>query len=99
MPLLLALIGLLVRAVGPIVAQVLLSLGITFLTYTGIDFALDAAKGRAFAALSSGGQVLIQLVGVMQIGTALNIIFSAYAARMILNGITNGGITKMITKA
>lgn len=99
MPLILALIGALVRAVGPLVAQVLLSLGITFVSIAGIDIALTEAKARAFDSLSAGGQLFVSLVGILQIGTALNIIFSAMVARTLLMGLAGGKLTKMITKS
>lgn len=99
MPLILALIGALVRAVGPLVAQVMLSLGFSFISYTGIDFAITEAKARALASLSGNGALFLQMVGVFQIGTAINMIASAFIARTILMGITGGKLTKMVTKS
>lgn len=98
MPLILALIGALVRAVGPLVSQVLLSLGISFVTYSGIDFAITEAKTRALAALSGNGALFLQFMGVFQVGTAINIIASALIARTVLQGIVGGKLTKMVTK-
>lgn len=98
MPLILALIGALVRAVGPLVSQVLLSLGISFVTYTGIDFAITEAKTRALAALTGNGALFLQFMGVFQVGTAINIIASAFIARTVLQGIVGGKLTKMVTK-
>lgn len=99
MPLILALIGALVRAVGPLVTQVMLSLGFSFISYTGIDFAITEAKTRALSALSGNGAIFLQFMGVFQIGTAINMIASAYIARTILMGITGGKLTKMVTKS
>jgi hypothetical protein len=99
MPLILALIGALVRAVGPLVAQVMLSLGFTFISFTGIDFAINEAKARAMSALSANGALFLQFMGVFQIGTAINIIASAYIARTVLTGIVGGKLTKMVTKS
>jgi hypothetical protein len=99
MPLILALIGALVRAVGPLVAQVMLALGFSFVSYTGIDFAITEAKARALGALSANGALFLQFVGVFQIGTAINIICSAFIARTVLQGIVGGKLTKMVTKS
>jgi Protein of unknown function (DUF2523) len=99
MPLILLLIGALVRAVGPLVAQVLLSLGMSFVTYSGIDYALTAAKARALSSLSGNGALFLQFAGIFQIGTAINIIASAYIARTILQGIVGGKLTKLVTKS
>lgn len=98
MPLILALIGSLIRAVGPLVANVLLSLGIGFVSYTGINTMVDLAKNQIFNAISGLSPWAVQLVGILKLGTCLNIIFSAIAARLLLAGITNGTFTKMITK-
>jgi Protein of unknown function (DUF2523) len=99
MPLVIFLIGALVRAVGPLVAQVMISLGFSFVTYAGIDYAITEAKTRALSALSSNGQLFLQFMGVFQVGTAINIIASAFIARTVLQGIVGGKLTKMVTKA
>lgn len=98
MPLILMLIGSLVSAVGPLVANVILSLGISFVAYSGVNVIVDYAKSELFNSLSATGGVALQLIGVLQVGTSINIIFSAYAARMILMGVTGGKLTKMVTK-
>jgi Protein of unknown function (DUF2523) len=99
MPLIFALIAVLIRAVGPIVAQVLLSLGISFIAFTGIDLAVSQFKDLAINALSGTGATFLQFVGVFQIGTAINMLASAYLGRTILMGVTGGKLTKMITKS
>lgn len=99
MPLILALIGALVRAVGPITAQVMLSLGFTFLSFTGIDLAINEMKDAAMSAINGQGQLFIQFIGVFQIGTAINMIASAYIGRTVLQGVAGGKLTKMVTKS
>jgi Protein of unknown function (DUF2523) len=99
MPLILALIGALVRAVGPIATQVMLALGFSFLSFTGIDLAVNEMKASAMSALTGNGQLFMQFMGVFQIGTAINMMASAYVGRSILQGIVGGKLTKMITKS
>jgi len=94
-----ALIGGLVSAVGAIVANVMLSLGIGFVAYQGIDFMVTAFKADALSALGGNGSLFVQFMGVFQIGTAINMIASAMTARLVLAGITGGSLTKMVTKA
>lgn len=98
MPLILTLIGALIRAVGPLVAQVMISLGFSFVTFTGIQLAVDTFKSDALAAIGGNGALFVQFMGVFQVGTAINMIASAITARLVLKGLTGGGITKMITK-
>jgi hypothetical protein len=99
MALILAFIGALVRVVGPITAQVMLALGFSFLSFTGIDLAVNEMKDAAFASINGQGQLFIQFIGVFQIGTAINMVASAYLGRMLLQGVVGGKLTKMVTKS
>lgn len=93
-----ALLGGLVQIAGTLVGRVLLSLGIGFVVYSGVDAALDTVKALAFDKLgtvASFGPTLVELVGVLQVGTCLNIVFSAYAARLVLAGVTGGALKRM----
>ena len=98
MPLIFALIGALEWAMGSLVGQVLLALGISFLTYTGVDTGLDLMKTRIFDAIGSQGTLFIQFMGVFQVGTAVNILFSAMLTRTTMQGLSGGKLTKMITR-
>lgn len=98
MPLIAALVGALEWATGSFVVQVLISLGISFATYGGIDTMITGVKADALAAFGSMGGVTAQLLGVLQVGTSINIICSAYVTKTVMMGITGGKLTKMITK-
>lgn len=98
MPLILALIGALQWAMGSLVGQVLLALGISFVTYQGVDTGTAFMKTQAFSSINALPPIMVQLFGVFQIGTAINIIFSAMVARMTMQGIAGGKLTKMITR-
>jgi energy-converting hydrogenase Eha subunit H len=99
MPLLIqALLGGLVQAAGTLVGKVLLSLGIGYVSYTGINLFFDSAKQQLFSAIASQAPVVLQLAGVLQIGTCVNILISAALAKLTLMGLTNGAITRMVTK-
>lgn len=99
MPLLIqALLGGLIQVAGTLVGRVLVSLGIGFVTYTGINLFFDSAKTSLIAAISAQAPVVVQLAGVLQIGTCVNIMISAALAKLALQGLTNGSLTRMITK-
>ena len=96
-----ALFGGFIQIAGTLVGRVLLSLGIGYVAYTGIDLALGAIKDQAFTWLSSASSISPQIerfMGVFQIGTCFNIIFSAYAAKLVLNGMVGGTIKRMVQK-
>lgn len=78
--------GMLLNVAGSVAGQVLVSLGIAVITYTGVDAALNRFKGDAIAALSGLPADLVGLLSFMQVGVAISIITSAVAVRLGLNG-------------
>jgi Protein of unknown function (DUF2523) len=93
-----ALVGGLVSAVGALVANVLLSLGIGFVTYQGLGLFVSTMKSQFLSSVNANGALFINFMGVFQIGTAINMIASAYVARLVIAGISGGSLTKMVTK-
>jgi len=93
-----ALVGALVTAAGSIVGRVLISLGIGFVTYSGIDFLLNALKTQVVSGFGGLPATAVGILGLMKVDVAISIIFSALLARLVLNGLTSGKITKMILK-
>lgn len=90
------LVGALASAAGSIAGRALVGLGFTFIAFKGIDTMLDFYKSYIFNIINSQSQTLIQVLGIMQIGTAINMIFSAYLARLIIGGLLNGSLTKLV---
>jgi len=89
------LIGGLVSAAGSFVGRALLSLGIGFIAYSGIDVAIS---GLLATATANGGALpmgLAGMLGVLKIGTGLNIIMSAITVRLVLAGMTSGVVRRM----
>jgi len=96
-----ALLGGLVQVAGTLVGKVLLSLGIGFVVFSGVDAALTGIKQQAmssFLSATSFGPTVASLAGVLQVGTCINIMFSAWAARLVLAGITGGTVKRMVLK-
>jgi len=93
-----ALIGGLVTAAGSIVGRVLIALGIGYVTYSGVDTALGVLKTAIWSNMSATGATVLGIMATLQVDTAINIIFSALTARLVLNGLTSGAITRMVIK-
>jgi hypothetical protein len=93
-----ALLGGLVQVAGTLVGRVLLSLGIGFVTYSGITILLDSILDQIFNNFSLLPPEIMNYIAVLQIGTCINILSSAVIIRLTLNGLTGGAISKMITK-
>ena len=96
-----ALLGGLVQVAGSLVGRVLLSLGIGFVAFTGAAAAPSSVKTAPLAQLPSAPAVVPQIerfIGVFQVGTCFNILFSAWASRLVLAGISGGALKRMVLK-
>lgn len=93
-----ALWGAFLSMLGTVVGRVLTSLFIAYVSYQGIDTLVGAAKAQLLAAISAQGAVAVQLAGVLQIGTCINIMASSALARITVAGLTSGKLTKMIVR-
>lgn len=76
------LVGALATALPAIVARILVALGIGAVVYTGFDFILDQIVNQVIANFSSIGGLTAQVIGILNVDTAVNIIMSAYSIRM-----------------
>lgn len=99
MPLLAAaILGAFLQAIGTLVGRVLISLGIGYVAYSGIDTMVTYAKTTALSNIQGLPATALQLAGVLQVGTCINILTSALLARLVIRGLTSGLVTRMVTK-
>lgn len=93
-----ALWGALVPMLGTLVGRVLVSLGIGYVTYTGIDASLSWAKAQFLSSLAGAPAATVGLASAMKVGVCVSMLLSAVAARLVLAGLTSGALTKMVAK-
>ncbi|MDL5034662.1 DUF2523 domain-containing protein [Pelomonas sp. APW6] len=93
-----AILGGLVQIAGTLVGRILLSLGIGYTMYSGLDTSLNWVRDQAIANFQGLPAMAIQVAGLAKVGTCISIITSALSARMALNGMVNGAIKKMAVK-
>jgi hypothetical protein len=93
-----ALWGAVVPMLGTLVGRVLVSLGIGYVTYTGIDASLMWAKAQFLSSLAGAPAAAVGLASTMKVGVCVSMLLSAVAARLVLAGLTSGALTKMVTK-
>lgn len=99
MPVFLAsLLGGLVSLTGSFVGRAMVALGIGVVTYSGLSVTLDYVKVQALNAINGLPAEVVGLLGYMGVGVFLNMIFSAFAARLVLNGLTGDAIKKWVIK-
>lgn len=93
-----ALLGGLAQAAMSLVGRVLIALGIGYVTYQGLDFALENIYDLIFAQLTALPAQTMAVLARLNVGEFINIQISAISARLVLNGLTSGAITKMVIK-
>jgi hypothetical protein len=99
MPVFLAsLLGGLVSITGSLVGRVLVALGLSVVTYTGMSATLGYVKAEALAALNGLPADVVMLLSYMGVGQFINIITSALLARMVLDGLTGDTVKRWVMK-
>jgi len=91
-------VGALVTASGTIVGKVLLSLGLGYVTYAGVDTGLAYAKAQMVGAITGAPAAVLQIAGLLKVGTCISIMFSALSTRLLIQGMTSGTVTRLVTK-
>lgn len=98
MPIFLAsLLGGLVNVAGSVAGRVLVAMGLSLVTYQGVDTVLSKLKADAISALLGLPPDLVSLLSYMKVGVCISIIASAVAVRMGLSGL--GGVVKRLRRS
>ena len=99
MPALVAVImGALLQIVGSLVGRVLVALGLSVVTYTGMSVTLNWLKSQAVTAALGLPADVIGMLSVMKVGTSISIIFSAMLARLVVTGLSGDTVKKWVLK-
>ncbi|MCW5222828.1 DUF2523 domain-containing protein [Verminephrobacter aporrectodeae subsp. tuberculatae] len=99
MPVFIAAIGgMLINLAGVLAGRVLIALGISVITYTGITVTLDALKSQAISAFSNLPLEVFSILGVLRVGQCISIVTSAIAAKLVIDGLTGDTFKKWIYK-
>lgn len=99
MPVFIAAIGgMLINLVGTLVGRVLIALGISVITYTGISATLDFLKAQAIGAFVGLPPEVFGLLGILRVGQCISIVTSAIAAKMVIDGVTGDTFKKWVHK-
>ena len=76
------------------VGRILIALGISFITYQGIDLLLDNVLAQALSFLNVNTSVAA-MIGMTRLDQCINVICSAVAAKFAISGLTGGKFTKI----
>ena len=93
-----SLIGALGRAAASLVGRVLLALGISFVTFTGLDVGITWLLNQIKANMAALPAEVLSFLAWLWVDKAISLIFSAYTAALSIKTIGGTSITKMVTK-
>jgi len=83
--------------VGSLVYRALAALGFAYLTFVGVSSLMDSIKSHVHGLFSGVPPEVAAIMGLANIDIAINIIFGAMAARLLLVGMDKltGRVTKL----
>ncbi|MDD5333648.1 MAG: DUF2523 domain-containing protein [Rhodoferax sp.] len=93
-----ALLGGLYNIAGTLAGQVLIGLGISVVTYSGVSATMDFLMSGAVSAFGSLPANVTALFGLLKIGPCISMVFSAMAVRASLSGLTSGSMKRWVMK-
>jgi hypothetical protein len=92
-----AAIGILANALSSLVGRALLALGFSYFTYTGLNVGVDWIQTQMQSYLSGMPGDILSFLGYLYIDKALSMIFSAFAAALVIRGAA-GSVTRLQVK-
>lgn len=98
MPLITALIGGLISVLGTMVGRVLLALGLSYVTYTGLNVSINFLLQQITSNMNSMPTDVVAFLGWLWVDRAVSMIFSAYAVAMAFRMSGSTTFTKLVRK-
>jgi len=92
-----SLLGALAMGMGSLVGRVLIALGISYVTYTGLDVLFSNLLNQMNSNLGALPSDLLGWMGILKIQTSISIITSAFSTRMAMAAVS-GTIKKAVLK-
>lgn len=98
MPFLTALLGGLLTIAGSLVGRVLIALGMSYVTYSGFDLGINWLLDQIKENMSALPAEVLAFLAWCWVDKAIGLIFSAYAAAMVVKLAGGTSLTKLVTK-
>lgn len=93
-----AIVGGMISAACTMVGKALIGLGVGFITYTGVKTGLNLMQTQLNSYLMALPAFVLQGAGMLQVDTIFSMLFSAFLARMTLNGLQSDTIKKFAVR-
>ena len=91
-------LGGLIQICGSLVGRVLVALGLSVVTYSGMAVSINYLKSQAVSAALGLPPEVVGMLSVLKVGTCISIIFSAMLARLVVTGLTGDTVKKWVLK-
>lgn len=91
-----SLLGGLIQIAGTLVGRVMLSLGFSYVAFTGVDTSIEWARDFLVTKIGALPANAVAVASSMKLGVCISILTSALAARMLMQGLTSGTVRKWI---
>lgn len=92
-----SLIGGFVQAAGTMVGRVMIALGFSYVTYSGLDASFGWIKNQIAVEFGGLPAQALAVLSAARVGSAVAVVMSAIAARMVLSGLVDGA-KKLVVK-
>lgn len=93
-----ALIGALIDIAGTLVGKVLVSLGLGYAVFTGVDASIAWARDYTIASISGMGGVAVGIAATLKVGVFVSMVASAFVVRLTLVGLQSGTMRRMVQR-
>lgn len=94
-----AIIGGLTSALASMVGRVLLTLGMTYVTFAGFNIVIEEVFSLIRDSFAGLPAQVLGLVGYLWVDKAISLIFSAYSAAFVIRSMGAASFTRMVLKA
>jgi len=88
--------GVLVSIASSVVARVLVALGVSFITYYGVQHATEYLEGLISNSLGGLPADIVAILALCKVGTCLSIYIAALTANLLMNGLNAGTFKRLI---
>lgn len=93
-----SIVGGLIEVAGTIVGKVLLSLGLGYAVFTGVDTSIGWARDAFFQSLAGLPAGAVGVLALLKIGVCVSMLVSALTTRLTIQGLTGGTLKRMVQK-
>lgn len=92
------LLGGLLSLTGSVVGRILIALGVSSVTYTGLSTSFDFLKDQAIGAAGMLPPDVVGMMSTLKVGVCISIITSAMTARLVINGMSGDAFKRFVLK-